>query len=57
MIEEEFQKRIVNDMETEQLRLGVVMTTADEKDSGNRSPNLNDILAKIGTVSYFESKE
>jgi hypothetical protein len=33
------------------------MTTTNEEDSGNRSSNLTDIIAKIGTVNNFESKE
>ena len=35
----------------------VGMTTTDENDPGSRSPDLVDILSKIGTVNYFESKE
>lgn len=47
-------KIIVDDLETEQVGLNVGMTITDENDPGNRSPNLVDILGKIGTVSYFE---
>lgn len=50
-------KIIVDNLETEQVNLNVGMTTTDENDPGNRSPNLVDILGKIGTLSYFTSNE
>jgi hypothetical protein len=50
-------KIIVDDLEGDQLKLNVGMTTTNAKDPGNRSPNLTHILGKIGTISYFESKE
>jgi hypothetical protein len=50
-------KIIIDDLESEQLKLNVGMTTTNEEDPGNRSPNLTNILGKIGTLSYFESKD
>lgn len=50
-------KIIVDDIEAEQLKQGVGMTTTNENDPGNRSPNMTNFLGKIGTISYFESKD
>ncbi|MGF7078905.1 hypothetical protein [Mucilaginibacter sp. UYCu711] len=47
-------KIIVDNLETEQVNNNIGMTTSDENDPGNRSPNLTNILGKIGTVRYFE---
>ena len=47
-------KVIMDDIESEQLRLGVGMVTIDEKDPGNKSGFLNSGLAKIGKVDYFD---
>lgn len=46
-------KVTIDDIETEQLRLNVGMTINDEEDMGNKSHHLKDVLAKIGTLSYF----
>lgn len=46
-------KVITDDIETEQLRLNVGMTITDKEGEGNKSSHLKDILAKIGTLSYF----
>ena len=46
-------KVTIDDIETEQLRLNVGMTITDEEDMGNKSHHLKDVLAKIGTLSYF----
>jgi hypothetical protein len=50
-------KQLVDDLETEQVNANIGMTTTDENDPGNRSPNMTNFLGKIGTISYFESKE
>jgi len=50
-------KMIVDDIETEQLKFNVGMVTTDEEDKGDKSSYLRNILAKIGMVRYFESKD
>ncbi len=51
-------KQIVDDIESEQIRLNVGMTTLDESDPGNKSPHLHFVMGKIGKLQYFDdSKE
>ena len=46
-------KLIIDDIETEQLRLNVGMIITNEEDEGNKSHNLKNVLSKIGTLRYF----
>lgn len=46
-------KVIVDDLESEQLRLGVGMTTMDAGDPGNKSDFLKTTTAKMGKADYF----
>jgi hypothetical protein len=46
-------KVIIDDIEAEQLRQNIGMTITDEEDMGNKSHHLKNVLAKIGTLSYF----
>lgn len=50
-------KVIVDDIESEQIRLGVGMTVMDERDPGNKSHFLNTVLGKIGKLNYFNKEE
>lgn len=50
-------KQIVDGLETEQIKHNVGMTTTDENDPGNRSLNMMEFWGKIGTISYFETKD
>lgn len=46
-------KLIVDNLETEQVDLGIGMTTMDESEGGNRSHNLQAVIGKIGRIDYF----
>jgi hypothetical protein len=46
-------KVIVDNLESEQIRLRVGMTTEDENDPGNKSHHMLATLAKIGSLDYF----
>lgn len=50
-------KMIVDDIESEQIRLGIGMTVLDDRDPGNKCYFLNFALGKIGKLNYFGSKE
>jgi len=46
-------KIIVDDLESEQIKLGIGMITSDENDPGNKSNHLKNSLGKIGSLNYF----
>ena len=46
-------KGIVDDLESEQIKLGIGMVTSDENDPGNKTSHLQDYLGKIGSLNYF----
>jgi hypothetical protein len=51
-------KQIVDDIESEQIKQNIGMTTVDESDPGNKSPYMHFFMGKIGKLRYFdESKE
>jgi hypothetical protein len=50
-------KLIVDDIESEQIRLNVGMTTQDEDNPGNKSPHLKSAIGKIGKLDYYDEKE
>lgn len=50
-------KLIVDDIEFEQIRLNVGMTTIDEEDPGNKSHHLKFAMGKIGKLDYFDEKD
>ncbi|MEJ0104724.1 MAG: hypothetical protein WDO19_20175 [Bacteroidota bacterium] len=50
-------KVIVDDLESEQIKLGIGMVTSDETDPGNKSNHLQDNLGKIGSLSYFTERK
>jgi len=50
-------KKIVDDIESEQIRLNLGMTTTDEEDKGNKSDHLHFSMGKIGKLNYFDEKD
>jgi hypothetical protein len=50
-------KLLIDDIESEQIRLNIGMTTIDDKDLGIKSHQLKIPIGKIGKLNYFEEKE
>lgn len=50
-------KLIVDDIESEQIRLNIGMTTQDEDDPGNKSHHLKSVIGKIGKLDYYIEKD
>jgi hypothetical protein len=49
-------KQIVDDIESEQIKQGIGMTTTNESDPGNKSPQMHFVMGKIGKLEYFDNK-
>jgi hypothetical protein len=49
-------KLIVDDLESDQIRLNIGMTTDNENNPGNKSYHMFATLAKIGSLDYFMGK-
>lgn len=50
-------KFIVDNIESEQIRLNVGMVTTDEEDPGNKSHHLHSTMGKIGKLDYYDEKD
>ena len=47
-------KQVVDDIESEQIKQNIGMTTVDETDPGNKSPYMQFFMGKIGKLKYFD---
>ncbi|HEY1038225.1 MAG TPA: hypothetical protein VGF30_02420 [Bacteroidia bacterium] len=47
-------KQVVDDIESEQIRQNIGMTTVDETDPGNKSPYMHFFMGKLGKFKYFD---
>jgi len=50
-------KQVVDDLESEQIKQNIGMTTVDETDPGNKSPYMQLFVGKIGKLRYFDENE
>ncbi|MGE0567698.1 MAG: hypothetical protein AB7O73_07090 [Bacteroidia bacterium] len=50
-------KQAVDDIESEQIKQNIGMTTVDESDPGNKSPYMHFFMGKIGKVQYFDENQ
>lgn len=48
-------KQVVDDIESEQIKQNIGMTTIDETDPGNKSPYMHFVMGKIGKLEYFDT--
>lgn len=49
-------KQVVDDIESEQIRQNIGMTTVDETDPGDKSFHMHFPMGKIGKLKYFDEK-